>query len=252
MSTPNNSNQPQQGTPAFWGNQQPPQGQPFNPQYPSGQYPPVPLQGYPPQQYQQPPMMSPPTPAPKKKSRTGLIIGAVVLVVALALCGVVSSALSHGATATTGSTKVGNTTNATPTMIPTQATNYKVGDVVKVGDTWNVTLNSVKTSQGSSYVTPKTGNTFLILDVSMKNLSTQTQAISSVLLFTLRGDDGTKYDITIYPDAGSAIDGSVDAGQPAKGVMVYEVPSSVKSFHLKFASDAIDDNAPSATWNITT
>ena len=70
------------------------------------------------------------------------------------------------------------------------------------------------------------------------------------MLFTLRGDDGTKYDITIYPDAGSAIDGNVDAGQPAKGVIVYEVPNSAKTFHLKFAPDIIDANAPSANWTL--
>lgn len=66
---PSNPNQPQE-TPSFWGNMQPPpnwQGsqttnQPFNPQYPSGQYPPLPQQGQfpqgysistPPQNYQQ-------------------------------------------------------------------------------------------------------------------------------------------------------------------------------------------------------
>ncbi len=146
--TPSNPNQPpQQGTPSFWGNMQPPQqwqgpqptNQPFNPQFPSGQYPPVPQQGqfpqqgypqqqsypqqqgypqqfpqgYPQQQYQQPPMMPPPTP-PKKKSRKGLIIGAVVLVVALALCGGIGSTLSHSTTST-------STTTASTTSSATQA-----------------------------------------------------------------------------------------------------------------------------------
>lgn len=281
--TPSNPSQPPQGQPSpFWGNMQPPpnwQGpqspttnQPFNPQFPSGQYPSqqgqfpqqgysqqqgypqgqYPPQGYPQQQYQQPPMMPPPTP-PKKKRR-GLLIGVIAVAVVLFACIGASYAASRGAsvvTTTTTSSKVGNTTGTTPTVIPTQATNYKVGDVVKVGDAWDVTLNSAKTSQGSSYVIPKAGKTFLILDMSMKNLSSKTQTISSILLFTLRDNDGTQYNITIYPDAGSQIDGTVDAGQPAKGVMVYEVPSSVKAFHLKFSSNAIDTTAPSATWNLT-
>ena len=210
--------------------QQPPnQGQPFPFQ---GNYPP-PQQGYqqfpqsypPPQHYQQPPMMQPaPTPAPKKR-RTGLIIGVVVLVVALALCGIVGSVLSHGATAVSTTTA---TTGNTTTQAPVQTVS-KIGDAVTVGSDWSVTINSVKANAtGSNYVTPKAGMKFLIVALSMKNLSSKTQTVSSILLFTLRGDDGTKYDITIYPDAGSQIDGNVDAGQPAKGVIVYEVPVTQK------------------------
>lgn len=62
--------------------------------------------------------MQPPIP-PKKKSRKGLIIGVIVLVVALALCGAIGSAFSHNATATTSTTA--NTVTDSATQAP-QAT----------------------------------------------------------------------------------------------------------------------------------
>jgi hypothetical protein len=46
---------------------------------------------------------------------------------------------------------------------------FKVGDQVKVGDTFVVTVNSVKTSKGDQFTKPKTGNTFLVVDVTIKN-----------------------------------------------------------------------------------
>lgn len=84
-------------------NQPPKPGQPFNPQYPSGQYPPVPQQGYPqsaPQQnYQQPPMM-PPAQPPKKKAWYKRPWGIALLIfLTLGLCGGISNAFSSASSA---------------------------------------------------------------------------------------------------------------------------------------------------------
>ena len=85
----------------------------------------------------------------------------------------------------------------------------------------------------------------------MKNLSAETQTVSSIVQFTLRGSDGTKYDVTIFPDAGSVIDGSVNAGQPAKGVIVYEVPTNMNTFQLTFSNNPYDATASQATWDLS-
>ncbi len=122
---------------------------------------------------------------------------------------------------------------------------------MKVGDAWNVTVESAKASAGDTTFTPKSGMHYLILSLSMKNLTSENHTVSSIAQFTLRSNDGTKYDMTIYPDAGSQIDGDVDGGQPAKGVIVYEVPVNVSSFHLKFESNPFDATSDSAEWNLT-
>ena len=277
--TPTNPDQPQQGYPQYpqepfssqgqYLLQQrydgPPQGYP---QYPQGQLPPQgipqpgqyqpqqrydgPPQGYPqypPQGYQQPMQ-----PVPKKKGR-GLLIAGIIIVVLLFGCvgagALAVSRISPTTISNTGSSKVGVANGITPTLGSTQTKGYKIGDVVQVGANWDVTLDGVKTSMGSGYVTPTTGMKFLIVSLSMKNLSAETQTVSSIVQFTLRGDDGTKYEVTVYPDAGSIIDGSVDAGQPAKGIIVYNIPTTTKTFHLKFESNPFEASPSSATWNLS-
>ena len=221
--------------------QTPPQG----PQYPQ-QGQPQPPQG-PQQGYQQFPQQPPP---PKKKRRGLLIVGIVVAVV---LFGCIGSALALlRVPATTSSTVIGTvSTSVTPTPPPPQAKNYTIGDVVKVGDAWDVTILSAKADQGSTIFQPKSGMQYLILHVAMQNLTTKNHSISSILQFTLRSDDGTKYNHAFYaPDGTTVIDGSVDGGQPAKGILSFEVPTTSKMFHLNFESNPYDAASPRATWDI--
>ena len=215
-------------------NQQYPQGQMLPPQYP--------LQGY-----QQQPIQ--PVPAPKKRGRGLLIVGIVVAVIIFGCIGA-SLLASHGATATnTGSSKVGTTdSGTTPTAQPTQASNYKVGDVVRVGNSWDITVLSAKSDNGNDTFQPKSGMRYLVLSLAMKNLTSENHTISSIIQFTLRSDDGTKYDTSLYaPDGTTQIDGDVNGGQPAKGVIVYEVPKTVSSFQLTFENTLTPDQA---TWSL--
>ena len=115
--------------------------------------------------------------------------------------------------------------------------------------TWDVTVVSAKADQGNNVFQPKSGMQYLVLNLAMKNLTTENHTISSLIQFTLRSDDGTKYDVALYaPDGTSQIDGDVNGGQPAKGVISYEVPTNVHSFHLTFENVL---SAGSATWNLT-
>ena len=126
-----------------------------------------------------------------------------------------------------------------------------MGQVVKVGDTWDVTVNSAKTSTGSGFYKPqKSGDTFLIFSITVKNLSSQEQDISSVLSFNLLDSTGQKYTETIYPDAGATLDGKVAAGSLLKGVIVYEVPANMHQYTLSFQADIA--SAGQTIWDIHT
>ncbi len=108
--------------------------------------------------------------------------------------------------------------------------------MVNVDNTWDVTINKVSTSAGDgSLNVPKSGNIFLLIDVTEKNISSDQQNASGLVQYTLRGTDGTKYDqaITMGTDPG----GAVSAGQTIKGKLAYEVPKGVKQFTLAFQSD---------------
>lgn len=129
----------------------------------------------------------------------------------------------------------GNTTNG-GTSASSSSKHFKVGDQVKVGSTYVVTVNSVKTSQGDDVFQPKSGNTFLIVDVTLKNVSSQEQNVSSLLMFTLKDSTGQKYDETVTSNT-TPPDGKVEAGDMLRGQLAYEVPQSQRSFTLAFQAD---------------
>lgn len=158
--------------------------------------------------------------------RTTLIVLAT-MIVALCACG---ASDTNNATTTTAATS--QPSQPTPTPQP----HFKVGQLVKVGDTWDVTINSVKTSTGTEFDTPKPGNVFLLIDVSLKNISSQELTASSLLMFTLRDSTGQQYTET-FTSFTTSPEGKTPAGSPVRGTLPYEVPTSVHAFQLAFQAD---------------
>jgi F0F1-type ATP synthase membrane subunit c/vacuolar-type H+-ATPase subunit K len=151
-------------------------------------------------------------------------IGALMaLALAILACG--------GGDANSGSTTTGGNSTGS-----SQQQHFKVGDQVKVGDTFIVTVNSVKTSNGDQFIKPKSGNTFLVVDVTIKNASKSEQNISSLLNFEIKDGAGQKYTETILTDV-TPPDGKIEAGGLLKGQLPYEVPSSQHDFVFSFQAD---------------
>ena len=166
----------------------------------------------------------------------------VVTILSLVACG------SSGGN--TGTAVTPTPTSATATATPTPSTHhFMVGETVKVGDTWNVTITSAKTSPSGQYVHPqKAGDVFLVFDVTVKNISTQEQNISSIAQFHLTDASGQQY-MAAYDDAAApTLDGKVEAGSPLKGYVTFEVPSSVKAFLLSF--EAVLFSPGQTIWDI--
>lgn len=170
----------------------------------------------------------------RANTRTRLLVSLVILILASGLilaCG--ESSANTGTPANSGtSSSSGNT--------PSTTKHYKVGDQVNVGSTWMVTVNGIKTSQGDLISQPKSGNTFLVVDVSLKNISSQEQNLSSLIQFILQDSTGQKYSETVLSSA-TPPDGKVEAGSPVRGQMVYEVPASIHQFTLAFQADILSD-----------
>jgi hypothetical protein len=115
---------------------------------------------------------------------------------------------------------------------------FKVGDQVKVGDTFIATVNSFKTNPGDDIFKPKSGNKFVVVDVTLKNVGSTEQNISSLLQFTLKDATGQKYDETIISNV-TPPDGKLAAGDIIKGQIAYEVAASQHDFTLAFEADII-------------
>jgi hypothetical protein len=237
------------------------------PQYPQWQqpsrqqyYP----QQQPPQQWQQPPQ---PPQKPFYRTPFGIICG--VLVVFLLLCATVvtisqaAQSTSNTGTAVTSSSNTGvsstadASSNTDATSVPTSAPpappppqqHFAIGQMVLVGNTWQIAVLSAKTSTGSMYVHPQhPGDVFLILIVSMKNLSNQEQRVSGLIQFDVSDQDGQKYNFAFDPDAGPTLGGKVEAGSPIKGSLVYEIPTSLHQVQLSFQANLIESGQ--AIWDI--
>ncbi len=134
------------------------------------------------------------------------------------------------------SANAGSLTNGSSSA-SSSATHFKVGDQVKVGDTWVVTVNSAKLHGPTEIDQPKAGDTYLVIDITFKNVSSQEQNLSSLLQLSLKDSTGQTYDETIVSFVSGSPDGKVAAGDLLRGQVVYEVPQAQKSFTLAFESD---------------
>lgn len=169
-----------------------------------------------------------------------LKIMAALAVLALATaCG--NTAASNTGTSTTPA--------ATTATAPAAPTFFKVGDTVKVGEQWQVIIEGVKTSQGGEFEAPGSGNTYLLVDISLKNLTNQEQDMSSELFWSLQDATGQKYTETVITTAPSTPDGKVAAGGLLRGTIVYKVPTSQHSFSLAFAPDLTSGGQ--TVWKLT-
>lgn len=171
-----------------------------------------------------------------------IIITTCLLILAIGsiACGEASSNTGTVVSTSSGSSNTGSSQKSSSTPAPTTQ-HFKVGQTVKVGNTWQLVINSVKTSQGDSMDQPqKSGDVFLLVDVSMTNISSQEQDASSLMMWNLRDNTGQQYTETITTFA-TAPDGKVEANSPLRGTLAYEVPASTHSFTLAFQSDLLSN-----------
>ena len=131
----------------------------------------------------------------------------------------------------------GVSTSGSSSTTTSTAKHFKVGDQVKVGSTWVVTINSAQTHAATDLDQPKAGNTYLVIDATFKNVSSSEQDLSTLLQLSLKDATGQHYDETITTFASQPPDGKVAAGDVSRGQVVYEVPTGQKSFTLAFTSD---------------
>jgi len=181
------------------------------------------------------------------KRNVGCGVGIVVLLLVLVIVIVSISQAGKPTGAVVGSTTPSATqqTQTTPA-----ASAFTIGQIVAVGSTWDITVLSAKTSAGSEFNTPQhAGDVFLIFQISVKNISGQSQNMSSDLQWVLQDTTGQKYDSAFDSDAGSTLDGAVGAGRTLKGAVVYEVPKTVTAFTLAFQNDIFSSDQ--AIWTIT-
>ncbi len=129
----------------------------------------------------------------------------------------------------------------------------KLDKTVTVADV-DYTVTAVKFSEGTSLFTPEDGNTYLLIDMNVKNNTAEEQPLSSIMMFELEDGAGKTYSISLGGLAEldaeklEAIDGSVVAKAERRGGAAYEVPKNATGLKLTI-SDVLGSDSETIKLN---
>lgn len=154
------------------------------------------------------------------------------------------------ATSDTSGAGAGNATN-TPMMVqPTQtsgssssastpAAASQEGTMGKAAsiDNFNLTVNSTRL-EDTGLLDPAAGNTYLIVNLTMENTTKDTQAVSSLLQFSVLDSTGKSYDISLTPNItqfDQTSTGNITAGAKVTGDVGFEVPKTASGFKFVYS-----------------
>ncbi len=201
-----------------------------------------------PQSYQQqptrPPQLPLQQPPPSQTSRPwwiSLIILAVIFVPYF-----LSKSGFHFPSTTTTAPTINASTSGTSAVSNTP-TPFTVGQQVTVGY-WNVSVNSAKTSHGDDVSSPKSGTIYLVIDVTVINISGSNQLMASAYYFRLTDSTGQPYDEQ-FTDFGGPPEGTIIPNGKLRGQLIYEVPTLEHAFTLQVLGGNSTDSAV-AVWSI--
>ncbi|HET6262309.1 MAG TPA: DUF4352 domain-containing protein [Chloroflexia bacterium] len=138
---------------------------------------------------------------------------------------------------------------STPEAAPTTSSNTASGDMLPIGQTgqagdFKVTVNKVThTKQGT--VAPDAGKEYVIVNLTVENISQEAKAFSTLLFLTLYDGANNKYDIALFgPDIeilettikNQNAEGRVDPGKSVTGDVAFEVADSATGLRLEYSS----------------
>ena len=116
---------------------------------------------------------------------------------------------------------------------------YAVGDEVKLGD-WTVKVWGVNNPQAApnQFSQPAAGTKWVGVDTEVKNLSSEPEAVSSILCFDVTDSANRKFDVNIVSGVTPGPpDGEVPANGGLRGIAVFEVPADATGLKLNFKCD---------------
>lgn len=156
------------------------------------------------------------------KVRSPLAAGGLAAALVLASCG-----------GDDGSTRVGQVGGSPTTAATVPADSFKVGDVVKVGDT-ELVVHGVQNPYDAGEQKPAGGSRFVALDVELKNVSESSQVFSSFGQFELKDSTGRSYDPIVLRGKPPAVGGPAAPGASRRGLVAFEVPEASQGLLLVF------------------
>lgn len=124
--------------------------------------------------------------------------------------------------------KVDDTDNAQTADVKTEDSSqavFKIGDAVEL-DGKTITVNEVKPySSKNQFLTPKSGNKFVAIDVTLKNNSEDAYNYN-VLEFSLQDNEDYSYTNAVSDIEPYLTVGAIQPGQTTRGFIAYEIPET--------------------------
>ena len=133
---------------------------------------------------------------------------------------------------TSGSPKEGMTEEETPKF-------FKLGETVET-KTVKAAITGMEKPTGSSFNKPAEGKEFILLNVTVENISDSELNISSMLGINAYVDDeaiSESLSAQMAKDDTKTLDGTIAAGKKLSGTLGYEVPKDWKQIEIHFQPD---------------
>jgi hypothetical protein len=138
---------------------------------------------------------------------------------------------------------------STPEAAPTTSSNTASGDMLAIGQTgqagdFKVTVNKV-THTKEGVAAPDAGKEYVIVNLTVENISKEAKAFSSLLFLTLYDGSNNKYDISLFGPNIEIIEttiknqnaeGRVDPGKSVTGDVAFEVADNATGLRLEYSS----------------
>jgi hypothetical protein len=161
---------------------------------------------------------------------------AILLLVSLA-CG---SSTSPSLLATSVSPGGAGSQQEQPAQAPAAAIqqNYKVGDVIAIGDHVLVVLGWENIPAGD-FSKPDAGKKFVAVELLIVNNSQSSMSVSTLLQMAMKDDTGQKYDVDFMASTeleGGSVDGELAPGEKIRGKVGFQVGENAQG--LQFVFDA--------------
>lgn len=171
-----------------------------------------------------------------KRNFVSFLALAVLLLVSLA-CG--SSATPTLVATSAPPVDSGSQPQEQPTQAPAPVQqNYKVGDVISIGDHVLVVLGW-ENVQPSDFSKPDAGKKFVAVELLLVNNSQSAMSVSTLLQMSMKDDTGQKYDVDFMASTaigGASVDGELAPGEKVRGKVGFQVAENATG--LQFVFDA--------------
>lgn len=132
-------------------------------------------------------------------------------------------------------------TVAIPTLTEGPAKDmYATGDVARV-NAFLVRVDDIKITKQSEMGTAKEGNTFVLVEITLENTSSEEQSVSPLVHMSVEDGGGQAYALDIDAGAGFlSVNGPIAPGTTETATIGYQVPEDAEGLHWIFRTTEAD------------